>query len=470
MKQAGIDPERVVPLNDKGPPKGDFVIYWMQQSQRLDYNHALQYAVHLADERGLGVVVIFCLMDDYPEANLRHYAFMLEGLRETALDLGELGMKFFLIKGRPEEAIPRLARRASLVVCDRGYLRHQIAWRHGVGRRIECPFIQVEGDVVIPVERVSSKAEYAARTIRPKMHRLLGHFLKPLETRAPRRSSVGIELDVTGEASLEDAMEKLSIDRGVPPAGNFFRPGAVQARRLFQKFLEEKLENYVPNHNQPQTDNCSCMSMYLHFGQISPMDLALKVQEHRDDNPEAVDAFLEELIVRRELAINFVRYTDDYDSFGSIPAWARRTLERHAPDRRPYVYSAADLDAAATHDPYWNAAMNEMKYTGFMHNYMRMYWGKKILEWSPTPREAYRTLMWLNNRHFLDGRDPNSYAGAGWVFGLHDRPWGERDIFGTVRTMTASGLERKCDIRAYVEKVGGYILTGSPGRENTGAS
>jgi deoxyribodipyrimidine photo-lyase len=164
-------------------------------------------------------------------------------------------------------------------------------------------------------------------------------------------------------------------------------------------------------------------------------------------------AYLEQLIVRRELAFNFVYYTDDYDQFTCLPEWARKTLDHHAGDKRNPVYSRKALETAQTHDPYWNAAMMEMKHTGYMHNYMRMYWGKKILEWTRDPEQAFKTALAINNEYFLDGRDPNSYAGVAWIFGKHDRPWPERPIFGKVRYMAASGLERKCDIQAYVGKV-----------------
>jgi len=195
------------------------------------------------------------------------------------------------------------------------------------------------------------------------------------------------------------------------------------------------------------------MGMYLHFGQISPVYLAREAVGRRGVSVENKDAFIEELVVRRELAANFTAHTPRYDTWAALPRWARESLEAHRSDRRPRLYTAADLEAGNTHDPYWNAAMAEMKHTGYMHNYMRMYWGKKVLEWSKDPEEAFRTLLLLNNRYFLDGRDPNSYAGVAWIFGVHDRAWGERPVYGKVRTMTAAGLERKCDIRGYVDKV-----------------
>jgi deoxyribodipyrimidine photo-lyase len=209
---------------------------------------------------------------------------------------------------------------------------------------------------------------------------------------------------------------------------------------------------YDRNHNQPQTDDTSHMSLYLHFGQVSPLYLAREVM--KASGPKAAqDAFLEEMVVRRELACNFTHYTPNYDAYDCIPGWAIKSLAEHRRDRRPHVYSAERLANADTHDPYWNAAMREMACTGFMHNYMRMYWGKKILEWSRTPEEGFATTLALNNKYFIDGRDPNSFTGVAWIYGVHDRAWPERAIYGKIRTMTASGLERKCDIQGYVKKV-----------------
>jgi deoxyribodipyrimidine photo-lyase len=249
----------------------------------------------------------------------------------------------------------------------------------------------------------------------------------------------------------------LNIDRSVPAVDRFFKGGTSQAKKIFSNFIRSRLKNYAKNSNQPQTDDISYMSMYLHFGQISPLYLALRVNkaDHRLGSAKA--AFLEELIVRRELAANFVYYHRDYDNFDCLPDWSRNTLADHRKDRRPYTYTLKQLEDAETHDSYWNAAMQEMKYTGFMHNYMRMYWGKKILEWSSSPESAFRNTLTINNKYFLDGRDPNSYAGVAWIYGVHDRAWPQRPIYGKVRCMTASGLERKCDIRAYVDKVEAYI-------------
>jgi deoxyribodipyrimidine photo-lyase len=236
-----------------------------------------------------------------------------------------------------------------------------------------------------------------------------------------------------------------------------FRGGSVEAETIFRAFCAKLLPDYKPTRNQPQTDNVSQMSKYLHFGQISPVWLALEARKHTAAGAENVDSFIDELLVRRELSMNWVEHTEHYERYECLPEWSRKTLAEHAADPRPYLYSREQLEAAATHDIYWNAAMNEMRFTGYMHNHMRMYWGKKILEWTPSPEEGHATALAINNKYFLDGRDANSFANIAWVFGQHDRPWFERPVFGKVRYMNAAGLERKCDIRAYVAKVNGLV-------------
>ena len=435
-----------------------YVLYWMQQSQRAEYNHALEYAVQQANDLGLGVVAAFGLAPDYPEANLRHYTFMLEGLTETCALLEKRGIHMVVRLGSPPDVALNLGQNAAMIVCDCGYLEHQRSWREKVAQRSACSVLQVESDVIVPLKTVSSKAEYAARTIRPKIHKHLADYLLELKPVNVRHSTVNISLDGLDLKQPADILALLNIDRSVPAVTRFFKGGTSRAEKLFGNFIRSRLKNYEKNHNQPQTDDISHMSMYLHFGQISPLYLALRIKQadHRLDSAKA--AFLEELIVRRELAANFVYYHRDYDHFDCLPDWARKTLADHRKDRRPYTYTLRQLEDAKTHDPYWNAAMQEMKYTGFMHNYMRMYWGKKILEWSASPELAFRNTLALNNKYFLDGRDPNSYAGVAWIYGVHDRAWPQRPIYGKVRCMMASGLERKCDIRAYVDKVKAYIL------------
>ncbi|MGH6899632.1 MAG: hypothetical protein ACREJ5_24295 [Geminicoccaceae bacterium] len=245
---------------------------------------------------------------------------------------------------------------------------------------------------------------------------------------------------------------RLKLDRSVP-AVRRFRGGTSAARRRLWAFLDAKLDGYGEERNEPGAFQCSLISPYLHFGQISPVEIAVAVRGSRKGGKADREAYLEELIVRRELAANFVNFEPNYDNYDALPAWARATLERHHADPREHIYTRDQLAAAETHDRYWNAAMREMVHTGFMPNYMRMYWAKKILEWSPDPDAAFQTILYLNNRYFLDGRDANSYANVAWIFGVHDRPWAERPVFGKVRYMNANGLERKFDMAAYLRAV-----------------
>jgi deoxyribodipyrimidine photo-lyase len=453
-----IQDTRIRQLNDLNIRlDADYVLYWMQQSQRAEYNHALEYAVLQANHLGIGVVVAFGLTDDYPEANLRHYTFMLEGLTETLALLEKRGIHMAVHRGSPPDVALELGQHAAMIVCDRGYLNHQRLWRDQVARESACRVVQVESDVIVPLETVSLKAEYAARTIRPKIQKHLDDYLIELKSVKVQHSTLNISLDSLDLKRPADILAVLNIDHSVPAVTRFFKGGTSRAKKTFSNFIRSRLKNYEKNHNQPQTDDISHMSLYLHFGQISPLYLALKINkaDHGPDSAKA--AFLEELIVRRELAANFVYYHRNYDNFDCLPEWAKQTLNHHRKDRRPYTYTRRQLEDAKTHDPYWNAAMQEMKYTGFMHNYMRMYWGKKILEWSSSPELAFRNTLAINNKYFLDGRDPNSYAGVAWIYGTHDRAWPQRPIYGKVRCMMASGLERKCDIRAYVEKVEAFI-------------
>ncbi len=450
---AKVHAGRITDLNEKEiQPEGDYILYWMQQSQRLQWNHALAYALRLADQLEKPLLVGFGLMAGYPEANLRHYTFMLEGLQEVARELEAIKVAFVLRLGPPDKVANELAQKACAVVCDRGYLRHQQKWREKVARTLPCRLVQVEADLVVPVQTASDKREYAARTIRKKLMGQFEDFLEEPDLRPPRKEAGSLE--VGGELLEKPGrlLDRLDLDRSVPAVSDHFKGGTSEAVSRFGYFLEEQLSVYDEHRNQAQTDDTSHMSPYLHFGQVSPAWLLKKVRRRRSmDN---VNAFVEELLVRRELAANFCFFTpDQYDSYHCLPEWAQKTLEAHKDDAREHVYTREEMEQAQTHDPAWNAAMQEMRYTGYMHNYMRMYWGKRILAWTNTPRYAYQTALYLNNKYFLDGRDCSSFANVAWLFGLHDRAWQERPVFGKVRIMTSSGLERKFDTQAYIDKV-----------------
>ena len=448
---------RIRRLNEAAAPEdADVVLYLMQQSQRAAFNPALEFAVEEANRRGLPVLVAFGLLDGasgFPEANARHYAFMLQGLAEVAAALETRGIAFLARRGTPAKVALDLARRAALLVLDRGYLAIQRRWSAEIAKGAPCPVVQVEGDVVVPVETASGKHEYAARTLRPKLRRLWDDFLEPLETVAVARRARGLALPEGLDVSDPEALlARLTLDRTVGPVRRF-RGGHGAAARRLDAFLKDGLSGYGAGRNKPEAGAASHLSPYLHFGQISPVEIARAVRAAKAGDGDDRSAYLEELIVRRELAMNHVFYCEGYDSFAhAVPDWARKALAEHADDTRPHLYSEADLAAGRTHDEGWNVAMREMRETGFMHNQLRMYWGKKILEWSPTPEEGFARTLRLNNRYFLDGRDANSFTNVAWVYGLHDRPWARRKVFGTVRYQSENSL-RKFDAKAYARAV-----------------
>ncbi|MDT8356970.1 MAG: deoxyribodipyrimidine photo-lyase [Methanomicrobiaceae archaeon] len=446
-----VSPERVHGLHDHANPDGEYVLYWMQASQREECNHALEYAITRANRLGQPMVACFGLAPSYPDAALRHYLFMLPGLFETARALEERGILFVLRISPPDDLAIDLASSASLVVVDGGYLRIERDWRARVAGKVSCPLVEVESNVVVPVRAASEKLEWSAATIRPKIRRRLPEFLVPLE-----RTVLGIpslDLGIRGEPADDPAslLSGLSVRQEPGPVASF-TGGTTAARERLSRFLDDGLDRYAEERNDPNAGALSGMSPYLHFGQISPVTIALAVRKtgHKD-----ADVYLEELIVRRELSMNHVYHNPEYDRFSGLPGWALTTLAEHAGDTREYTYTAGEFERAETHDPYWNAAQMEMKKTGKMHGYMRMYWGKKILEWTDSPQEAFETALSLNNRYELDGRDPNGYTGVAWCFGRHDRAWKERPVYGKVRYMNAKGLARKFDADAYAERVEG---------------
>jgi deoxyribodipyrimidine photo-lyase len=441
--------DRIQLLNTNETKSGRYVLYWMQASQRTEYNHALEYALIESKKLRKPLLVFFGITENFPEGNERHYRFMLEGLREVKSSLGQRGIEMTIRHESPELGAVELSRDASMVVTDEGYLRIQRSWRSYVAEHTEARLVQVESDVVVPVETASSKEEYSAATLRPKIRRFLQKFLAPIKKSVPKVLSLGIHAESFDVENIDKALSRLDIDRSVKPAAGF-RGGTEEAKRHLETFLTRRLKHYEELRNDPTQDVLSNMSPYLHFGQISPLYIALRVLSSRCAGKEA---FLEELIVRRELSMNFTYYNQNYDKYECLPSWAKETLRRHQRDKREYVYTSDDLEKAKTHDPYWNAAQREMILTGKMHSYMRMYWGKKILEWTETPQDAYRIALHLNNKYELDGRDPNGFAGVAWCFGKHDRPWAERPIFGKIRYMNARGLSRKFDAAKYVEKI-----------------
>jgi deoxyribodipyrimidine photo-lyase len=453
-----VDPRRIRILKKGSPEKGP-VVYWMSRDQRVNDNWALLFSQELAIERKAPLVVVFCLAPTFLDATVRHYGFMLKGLKEVETRLAELSIPFFLLTGEPGAEIPKFAAEHTIgtLITDFDPLRIKEDWKAQVAARLAAPLYEVDGRNIVPCWVASTKQEYGAYTLRPKIRRTLPEFLTEFPT--PRRHRVAWKGPMP-RADWHRAETSLRVDRSVPEV-NWLTPGEKAAREVLNHFIEHKLSAYPERRNDPTEDGLSHLSPYLHFGQISAQRVALEVRKGGNAGSAAREAFLEELIVRRELADNFCFHNPDYDRFAGFPAWAQKTLNDHRPDRREYLYSPEDFEAGRTHDSLWNAAQIEMVRRGKMHGYMRMYWAKKILEWTESPEEALRIAIYLNDRYELDGRDTNGYVGIAWaVGGVHDRAWRERPIFGKIRFMSAGGCKAKFDVGAYIEK----NLPGKPQR------
>jgi deoxyribodipyrimidine photo-lyase len=442
--------ERIRKLSNFSYAKGT-IIYWMSRDQRAFDNWALIYARELAERFETSLGVLFCLAPKFLDATLRQYDFMIKGLKSIESDLNKLNIPFFVLTGDPEREIPKFIKEsgAGALVGDFSPLKIKRGWNDNIIRKIDIPFFEIDAHNIVPCWVVSEKQEYAAYTIRPKINRLLDRFmdkypaLKKQTTRFPLK---------TKAIKWREIENKIKVDRSVRPV-DWCKPGYHSGMEALKEFKRKRLSDYNDRRNDPTQKAQSDLSPYLHFGQISAQRVAMEISAQKK-YPESVKSFLEELIVRRELSDNYCFYNDNYDSIGSFPSWALETLKKHLKDKREYVYSRRKLETAETHDPLWNAAQNEMVYTGKMHGFLRMYWAKKILEWSKSPEEAFKTAIYLNDRYQLDGRDPNGFTGVAWsIGGVHDRPWPERKIFGKIRYMSYDGCRRKFDIDKYISNI-----------------
>jgi len=416
------------------PAKGGrCVVYWMERAQRGVDNHALDLAVRVGNTLGLPVVVLFAARADSAGASARHGAFLARGLRDVEEALGERGVGFVVRGGGPVEAVERFVAeaRAAMVVGDENPLRAWEGWRRELARRVAIPFWTVDADVVVP-SRLMERAQYAARTIRPRLYRVLPEFLVGFENpRAEREWKRPRGMRVERLEAMR--LDRVGVDCGAGPVEAWVGGTGAGMKRL-KLFTSRLLKNYERDRNRPEVDGTSALSPYLRFGHVGPVTIALAVEAavRRDASLKpARDAYFNELIVWRELAVNFVRYDARYDSTACAEAWAKKTIGEHARDERERLYSLGELERGETHDDLWNAAQRQMVRHGWMHNVMRMYWAKKILEWTPSVRVAMKRAIYLNDRYELDGRDPNGYAGIAWsMVGKFDRAWGERAVFG----------------------------------------
>lgn len=453
------DPRLRLLASRPAPARPAYVLYFCQAYRRPTDNLALAYAIEMANERRLPCLVYESIRPDYPYASDRFHTFVLEGARETARVLQERGIAyaFFLPRSREEARgmVARLSQRAALVVSDDSPTFLD-AHNDSAAAKSHAPYVTVDDNSVVPLA-LFPKQEYAARTIRPKVHRLLPTYLKPHADPEARVSPLR-ELDLPfapidfSTADIAALVLACPIDHDVPPVAEF-PGGAAKAEGRLTAFLANRLDGYATDRNEPSRDATSHLSPYLHFGMISARKVALAARaaaDRRGVPAESIDAFLEQLLVRRTLAFNFARENPRHQSFDELPNWARDTLQKHAVDARPSLVDAAALERAESPDEVWNAAQLELRTRGIIHNYVRMLWGKLVLTWTESPREAHRLLVHLNDKWALDGRDPDGYTNIGWCFGLHDRPWPERPIFGTVRTMTSRSARAKLDLDEYL--------------------
>ena len=454
LEQLASNPRVTVRRQGAPDPSGKTVVYWMQRAQRALDNPALDVAVEAGNALHQPVVIFFAPVPFYPHANLRHYAFLAQGIPGIAERARKRGIGFVL-RVWPDHRLTKFCEevKASIVIGDENPLREPHHWRELAAKKLSVPLWTVDADVVVP-SQLLEKEQYAARTIRPRLQQRFPEFLQPLrnpKAKVEWQKPKGLHA-LPDDGSYDITQDWEGLDRSVAPVDSF-HGGTSEALRLLREFVTKKLAHYPERHGKPEVDGTSRLSPYLHFGQISPITVALAV-EQADAPRAAKDAYLNELITWRELAINFAHFNKLYDSIESAPDWAHRTLAQHAHDRRPVVYTREQLEAAETHDELWNAAQLQMLYAGWMHNYMRMFWAKKILEWSPSPQVAYQTAVYLNDKYFLDGRDPNGYAGIAWaIAGKFDRPWFERSIYGTIRYMSGDAARRKFDADRYVEQM-----------------
>ncbi|MFN5006503.1 MAG: deoxyribodipyrimidine photo-lyase [Ignavibacteria bacterium] len=427
---------------------GSCIVYWMSREQRIQDNWALLSALHESQKRNVNVIIAFTLVPQFLDATIRQFDFMLKGISEAQQNAHSLGIPFhFFLEKDPAKAITSFANsvNAGAVFTDFDPLNIKLKWKQDAAATLSCPFYEVDAHNIIPARYISQKTEFAAYTLRPKVHRLLHEFMTSFPIITPMESKA-ILPDVF---DVQDVLKKVKVRKDVQPVSTF-TPGTSAALHHLDAFIKLKLDHYHDKRNDPNAGYVSDMSPWLHFGNISAQTIALQIQSSKKDK-ESIDGYIEELIVRKELADNYCLYTSDYDNFNGFHAWAQTSLNAHRSDERAYLYSQQQFEQANTHDPLWNAAQMEMINTGKMHGYMRMYWAKKILEWTHTPEEAQAIAIYLNDTYELDGRDPNGYTGIAWsIGGVHDRAWFERPIFGKIRYMNANGCKSKFDVKKYI--------------------
>jgi deoxyribodipyrimidine photo-lyase len=441
--------ERIRLLNEYRGNIGP-IIYWMSRDQRLNDNWALIFAQERAIKKKQPLIVVFCLQPEFLTATPRIYKFMLEGLKQIEQGLKSLNIQFIILEGSPEKKITEFIDtfKVSSIITDFSPLKPKRNWIHKLLEKIQIPLYEVDTHNIIPCWEVSNKKEYAAYTLRAKIQKRLNQFLDnfPLVRPHPynwKESYANIDWD--------DFSSYIKLE-GNKLHESEFQAGETEGNSILNLFITNKLKTYSQNRNNPNLNGTSNLSPYLHFGQICSQRVVLEASKIMKIS-SLKGGFYDEIIVRKELSDNFCYYEPNYDNIDGLHDWAKATLNIHRRDKREYIYTMEDFEMAKTHDKLWNAAQMQMVTTGKMHGYLRMYWAKKILEWTETPEIAMEIAIFLNNKYELDGRDPNGYAGIAWsIGGIHDRAWNERQVFGKIRYMSFNGMKRKFNINQFIER------------------
>jgi deoxyribodipyrimidine photo-lyase len=428
------------------------VLYWMQRDQRVKDNWALLYAQKQALARAVPLVVLVIVPPSHRLDTLRGQDFMFTGLKEVQTELEKLHIPLVVLAGRAHSVASSFVAEHAIgeVVGDFNPLDFIDRRKQRVADSIAVRYTEVDTHNIIPCWVASDKEEFAAHTFRPKVHRQLPEFLVDIPAPQPHPHIFASQLPTVDWSALATTQ---SVDDTVLPV-DWLQAGGAAAQRVLRAFIKDRLNGYDSDRNNPNLDSLSNLSPYLRYGQISAQRVALEV--HDATAPKAdKEAFLEELIVRRELTDNYCYYNERANQVAGAHEWAQKTIAEHKDDKREYVYTFAEFETAKTHDELWNAMQRQMMMTGKMHGWCRMYWAKKILEWTPDVQTAIDTALDLNDKYELDGCDPNGVVGVMWsICGVHDRAWTERPVFGKIRYMNFNGAKRKFDVTAYIERYG----------------
>jgi len=481
-----INSKRVFKHNDLNPNNdGYFVLYWMQINRRFQYNYALEYAVAYANKLNKPLLILETLTCDYPWANDRFHNFLLEGMREDQIITRKKGINHYIHLEKKHgdilKLVNTLSKKASVIISDEFPVFIIRKRNEYFGNKFNIPFITIDSNGIIPL-KMTNKAPYSAYLFRKVMHKhFVDAFTMPPEKDPLDKLNIRKEIELDneilekwprGDKELEyipGFIEQQSIDHSVPFTST--KGTREAALDKLNAFITSDLKIYGKRRNDPDYDATSRMSPWLHFGKISEYEIVKAVLDHQPQNWDLiniqdrngkregffkghpyVEKYLDELITWREVGFHFAHHTPDYAKFESLPEWVQETLKVHEKDPREYIYTLDEFEQSKTHDEIWNAAQNQLVREGYIHNYLRMLWGKKILEWTPDPQTALSYMIELNNKYALDGRDPNSYSGIFWILGRFDRPWFERPIFGKIRYMSSESTRKKVKLKKYLEK------------------